>query len=110
MNLIGPQFVREMLFTARHFDAVAAARIGLVNGILDSEIDVVVRSTATQIADNAPLSLRAAKTAIRELLKDSNNQDLGLCDREVKNCFDSEDYREGRRAFMEKRKPDFEGK
>lgn len=110
MNLIGPQFVREMLFTARHFDAGTAARIGLVNGALeDAEIDSAVRQTAMQIADNAPLSLRAAKTAIRELLKDQSRRDLGLCDREVERCFDSDDYREGRRAFMEKRKPAFKG-
>jgi len=111
MNLIGPQFVREMLFTARHFEAAAAARIGLVNGILeDAEIDSAVRQTAAQIADNAPLSLYAAKTAVRELLKDQSGRDLGLCDREVERCFDSDDYREGRRAFMEKRKPLFRGK
>jgi len=111
MNLIGPQFVREMLFTARRFDSGAAARIGLVNGTLeDTEIDSVVRQTAMQIADNAPLSLHAAKTAIRELLQDQSRRDLGLCDREVERCFDSDDYREGRRAFMEKRKPAFKGK
>jgi enoyl-CoA hydratase len=111
MDLIGPQFVREMLFTARHADATHALRIGLVNGILDDrEINSCVRQTAVQIAENAPLSVHAAKTAVREMLKDRSHSDLALCDQAVERCFDSEDYREGRRAFMEKRKPAFKGK
>lgn len=110
LALIGPQFVREMLFTARHFDAASALRMGLANAILDdSEIDAGVRQIALQIAENAPLSVHAAKVAVRELLKDAGEADLALCDQEVKRCFDSCDYREGRRAFMEKRKPAFRG-
>jgi enoyl-CoA hydratase len=111
MNLISPQFVREMLFTARHFDAAAALRMGLANRVLeDAEIEAAVREIALQIAENAPLAVRAAKTAIQELLRDPSDRDLALCDREVQRCFESADYQEGRRAFMEKRKPAFKGK
>jgi enoyl-CoA hydratase/carnithine racemase len=65
---------------------------------------------AETIAGNAPLSIRAAKTIIRELLRDSGTPDVAACDALVKACFESEDYREGRRAFLEKRKPEFQGR
>ena len=85
--------------------------MGLVNRVLpDGEIESYVRSIAETIAQNAPLSIRAAKAVIRELLRDTGTRDAATCDALVKACFESEDYREGRRAFLEKRKPQFQGK
>jgi enoyl-CoA hydratase len=111
MHLVGPQFTAEILFTARQFEAREAAGMGLVNRVVpDGEIDGYVRSMAETIAGNAPLSIRAAKTIIRELLRDSGTPDSAACDALVKACFESEDYREGRRAFLEKRKPEFQGR
>jgi len=111
MHLVGPQFTAEILFTARQFDAREAASMGLVNRVLpDGEIEGYVRSMAETIAANAPLSIRAAKGVIRELLRDPGTRDAAACDALVKACFESEDYREGRRAFLEKRKPEFLGR
>ena len=111
MHLVGPQFTAEILFTARQFEAREAAGMGLVNRVVpDGEIDGYVRSMAETIAGNAPLSIRAAKTIIRELLRDSGTPDAAACDALVKACFESDDYREGRRAFLEKRKPEFQGR
>jgi enoyl-CoA hydratase len=110
MDLVGPQFTTEILLTARQFDAAEALRIGLVNRVLsDAEIEAHVHSTAETIAANAPLTIRAAKRIIRELLTTNGQQNLEACEALVKQCFESEDYREGRRAFMEKRKPQFTG-
>jgi enoyl-CoA hydratase/carnithine racemase len=111
IHLVGPQFTAEILFTARQFDAREAASMGLVNRVVPGgEIEGYVRSTAETIAGNAPLSIRAAKAIIRELLRDTATRDAARCDALVKACFESEDYREGRRAFLEKRKPEFRGK
>lgn len=108
MDLVGPQFVTEMLLTARQFDATQAQRTGLVNHVIpDAEIETYVRELAGVISDNAPLTIRSVKRIIRELR--SEDPDVAACDALVRQCFESADYREGRRAFLEKRKPVFRG-
>jgi enoyl-CoA hydratase len=110
MDLVGPQFVTEMLLTARQFDASDALRTGLVNHVVpDAEIETYVRDLAETIAGNAPLTIRAVKKIVRELRRNPDDADVAACDALVKQCFESADYREGRRAFLEKRKPDFRG-
>jgi enoyl-CoA hydratase len=110
-NLIRPQFTAEMLFTARQFDATEAAQMGLVNRVVaDEEIEPYVRGVAESIAGNAPLTIRAVKGILQELSRDADAQDAARCESLVRACFESEDYREGRRAFLEKRKPQFSGK
>jgi enoyl-CoA hydratase len=111
VTLIGRQFTAEMLFTARQFEAAEAARIGLINHLVpDAEIESYVRSIAETIAGNAPLTIRATKTILRELERDAAERDSARCEALVKACFASEDYREGRLAFLQKRKPVFTGK
>ena len=108
MDLVGPQFVTEMLLTARQFDAAKAAQTGLVNHVVpDAGIEAYVSDLAATIAQNAPLTIRAVKRIVRELRRD--NPDVAACDSLVQQCFESADYREGRKAFLEKRKPAFRG-
>jgi enoyl-CoA hydratase/carnithine racemase len=68
-----------------------------------------VRDYANLITMNAPLTIKAAKASVKELLKNPERRNLGKIDAMVNDCFDSNDYAEGRRAFMEKRKPVFTG-
>jgi enoyl-CoA hydratase/carnithine racemase len=104
MDLVGPQFATEMLLTARQFDAADAMRMGLVNHVVpDAEIESYVLELAETVGNNAPLTIRAVKRIVRELRSDA--PDVEACDALVKQCFESADYREGRKAFMEKRKP-----
>ena len=108
VDLVGPPFAAEMLLTARQFDAAEAARVGLINRVVpDAEIDRTVRELAETIAGNAPLTIQAVKRILRELRRES--PDVAACDALVQKCFESADYREGRRAFMEKRKAEFRG-
>ena len=108
---IGPAAAKELFFTARRFKADEALTMGLVNRVVPvNELQNIVDEYAEMIGDNAPLTIAAAKRTIGEVIKDPNQRDIEACQRMVQACFDSEDYIEGRTAFMEKRKPVFIGK
>jgi enoyl-CoA hydratase/carnithine racemase len=101
---------KEMLFTGRRYSAADALAMGIANAVVPSaELEAATRKVAEEMAINAPLSIRAAKESIDELFAHPENPDLARLDRFVEACFESEDYAEGRRAFMEKRKPVFRG-
>ena len=113
VDLVGPTYAKEILFTGRRFTASEALRMGLVNQVVPRDprvIDTFVGDYAQTIAANAPLTVKACKTVVAELLKDPADRDIGLCDRVVDACFASADYEEGRTAFMEKRPPLFTGR
>ncbi len=111
VDLVGPSFAQEIFFTARQFDAREAKDMGLVNRIVpDGELEAFVTNYAATIAANAPLTVGSIKRIVDEALKDPGVRDLALCDRLVTECNASQDYIEGRRAFMEKRKPVFSGR
>jgi enoyl-CoA hydratase len=110
VDVVGPSFAKEIFFTARQFDVEEARAMQLVNRVLpDANIEGYVKEYAETIAANAPLTVNSVKFIVGEVLKDESERDLARCDALVKQCFASNDYAEGRKAFMEKRKPVFVG-
>jgi enoyl-CoA hydratase len=109
-DVVGPSRAMEMFYTARQFSAREAYDMGLVNAaVLDDKLDETVNDITRRIGENAPLTIAAIKRAARERARNPQDRDLATVDAMVQACFDSEDYIEGRRAFMEKRKPEFKG-
>jgi len=110
VSLVGPSFTKEIFFTARHFTATEAHQMGLVNSVIpDAELDAYVRNMAETISRNAPLTVNSVKYIVGQVLTDEGKRDPAKCDALVSQCFASQDYTEGRKAFMEKRKPNFTG-
>ena len=111
VSLVGPSWARLLLYTGMRIDSAEALRIGLVDRVRpDHELWDATMDIARTISGNAPLAIKAAKITIAQVLKDAAERDMEAVNKIGTACMDSEDFREGRQAFMEKRKPQFKGK
>ena len=109
-RLVGPSNARDIMFSARFFPAAEAYRLGLVNFVEESDqIEARCIEYAQRLAANAPLTVAASKAAINAWEKGEREADLQRVNDLVNGCFNSEDYKEGRRAFAQKRTPHFKG-
>jgi enoyl-CoA hydratase/carnithine racemase len=110
VSLVGPANARMIMYTGERFGAEEALRIGLINRVVGPEdLERHVFELAQTIANNAPLSIAASRLTISQVLLDAQDRDNAAIARAAAACFDSADYREGRAAFLEKRKPQFTG-
>ena len=111
VELIGPANTADLFYSARRFDAADAVAMGFVNASLAPEtLDAHVADYSARVAENAPLTVRAAKGAIRAAAGPVAPEELARVQQLIDACYRSADYREGQRAFLEKREPRFEGR
>jgi enoyl-CoA hydratase/carnithine racemase len=110
VDVVGPSFAMEIFYTARQFTAAEAQVMGPVNRVVpDGELEKYVRDYAAVIAGNAPLTIKAVKATVAQVMKHDRDRNIASSEALVQACFKSRDYEEGRKAFMEKRKPVFTG-
>src|ERR1700684_3619013 len=109
-DIVGPAFAKEIFYTARQFDAQEALAMGLINRAVPSaDLETTVKSITDMICANAPLTIKAVKYTVGEILKDETKRSVPKTTEMVETCYASNDFTEGRTAFMERRKPVFTG-
>jgi enoyl-CoA hydratase len=111
MSLVGPARTAEILFSAQRYPAAEALQMGLINRVVPAaSLREETMGLARAIATNAPLTVAASKAAIRAAGQSPARPDLARVETMIEACFLSDDYREGQRAFAEKRPPAFTGR
>ncbi|MDD9890709.1 MAG: enoyl-CoA hydratase [Gammaproteobacteria bacterium] len=109
-SIVGPSHAKDILFTARFLNTEEALRIGLVNFVVSrDELESTVSQYIERIAENAPLTIKAVKATVAEVVRDPGQKSPEYIAKLVNDCFLSEDYKEGRTAFLAKRKANFKG-
>lgn len=111
VSLVGPSWARLLMYTGMRIDSAEAQRIGLVERVFPADqLWGETMAIAETISQNAPLAIKAARITIAQVLKDESQRDMDAIKAIGNACMDSADFREGRQAFMEKRRPQFQGK
>jgi len=111
VDLVGPSYAKDILFSARTLEAQEALAIGFINRLLPAqELEAYTYDYLKKVAENAPLSVHGSKVIIEAILEDGAVGQRERIRQLTLEAFESQDYKEGTRAFLEKRPPRFEGR